>query len=159
VAATIPSCADKIGPPGTLQLVALGERTPPQPMFEHNESPHNLRAATTPCCLYSSIVGKRKIFFATSYDDIASLGRRNHLAPEVHGPKNNMHVAKICNVTSSNNPEVLQTQGGGRAVVPVFLSKPNINYLGVISTTNVAAIAGCLPDAVLVKAFPSQWYY
>jgi hypothetical protein len=150
VAATIPCCTNEIAPPGILQLSALGGR--PQPMLKLKGSLEKLRAATIPCCLYSSIVGRPDGPFVTTYDDVASLGTVNHLSRKA----NNLRVAAIGNVTCSNTPGVLLTQGGGRAVVPVFCSESKSNYLGV--TTNVAGIVACLPDALLVKAIQSQWF-
>jgi hypothetical protein len=150
VAATIPCCTNEIDPPGISQLSALGGR--PQPMLKLKGSLEKLRAATIPCCLYSSIVVRPDGPFVTTYDDVASLGIVNHLSRKA----NNLRVAAVGNVTCSNTPGVLQTQGGGRAVVPVFCSESNSNYLGV--TTNVAGIVACLPDTLPVKVFPSEWF-
>jgi hypothetical protein len=156
VAATIPCYTNEIAPPGILQFSALGGR--PQPMLKLKGSLEKLRAATIPCCLYSPIVGRRDGPFVTAYDDIASSGivNLNYPSPEAHGPKNNMRVAEICNVTYGNTPGVLQTQGGGKAIVPVFCSEHNTNYTGV--TPHVAGILAYLPDTVVLKAFPSQWF-
>jgi hypothetical protein len=154
VAATIPCYTNEIAPPGILQLSALGGR--PQPMLKLKGSLEKLRAATIPCCLYSPIVGRRDGPFVIAYDDVASLGIVNHLSPEAHGLKNNIRVAEICNVTCSDTPGVLQNQGEGRAIVPVFCSEYNSNYTGV--TPHVAGILAYLPDTVILKAFPSQWF-
>jgi hypothetical protein len=142
VAATIPCCTNEIAPPGILQLSALGGR--PQPMLKLKGSLEKLRAATIPCCLYSSIVGRPDGPFVTTYDDVASLGTVNHLSRKA----NNLRVAAIGNVTCSNTPGVLLTQGGGRCL---SFAQKNINYLGV--TTNVAGIVACLPDTVPVRGF------